>query len=303
MSRARHLLLRPRVTAFALLIPLLARASDPPRTAVCQAATSPDRLIHSGLEFSRKEQYAAAADCYRKALTKDPKLLPAQLNLGLAEFKLGHFSKAVIPFQAALELAPSSFQAQKLLGMSYYGDGRYGEAAATIAPAVASQPDNASLRYVLAQSCLWAGRYDDAQKQFEWLLRKDPNSAEAHILLGEALDGLRRTDEAIAEFQAAAQSGETRRNLLPPARIFYQHGTGRRYRCRSAAPMDATRDRIDSSPAISAASISRALARTRPLFDIALPPDPGTRPHAPDSAAPGGSRCAPRFHPRAAASY
>lgn len=187
-----------------LLIPLITPAADTPPAAVCTGITGLERLTSAGLEFSRKEQYIAAADCYRKALAIDPKLLPAQLNLGLAEFKLGHFGKALPPFRAALQLDPSSFQARTLLGMSYYGAGDYAEASRTIAPAVASAPDNANLRYILAQSSLWAGQYDEAQKQFEWLLQKDPNSAEAHILLGEALDGLRRTEEAIAEFQAAA---------------------------------------------------------------------------------------------------
>src|SRR5579863_1787871 len=44
-----------------------------------------------GVVLSREQKYAEAAAAYRKALALDPTLPGMQLDLGLAEFKQGHF--------------------------------------------------------------------------------------------------------------------------------------------------------------------------------------------------------------------
>src|SRR5690348_1765150 len=45
-----------------------------------------------GVVLSKEQRYSEATQAYRKALSLNPKL-PIQLNLGLAEFKQGHFSE------------------------------------------------------------------------------------------------------------------------------------------------------------------------------------------------------------------
>ena len=82
-------------------------------------------LANVGLAFSRQQHYQEAADCYRKALSIEPKLRAFQLNLGLAEFKLGDFKAALGPLGAVLAIDPQNLQARTLLGMSYYGAGMY----------------------------------------------------------------------------------------------------------------------------------------------------------------------------------
>jgi tetratricopeptide (TPR) repeat protein len=175
----------------------------------CQALAARNKgdipaLANAGLDFSRQRHYREAADCYRKALALEPKVRELQLNLGLAEFKLGDFQAALGPLGAVLATDPESLQARTLLGMSYYGAGMYAKAVPELDHALAAEPANTQLHYVVAQSCLWSSQYDRALKEFEWLLREQPNSAATHILMGEALDGLGRGHDAIAEFQAAA---------------------------------------------------------------------------------------------------
>ena len=63
-------------------------------------------LANAGLAFSRQQHYQEAADCYRKALSIEPKIREIQLNLGLAEFKLGDFKSALGPLGAALAMIP-----------------------------------------------------------------------------------------------------------------------------------------------------------------------------------------------------
>jgi tetratricopeptide (TPR) repeat protein len=166
-----------------------------------------------GVDLSRLAKYSEAAVAYRTALALDPSLPGIPLNLGLAEFKQGHFPAAIPLLKAARTQLASSAQARPLLAMSYYGAGRFADAIRDLEPLVRSDPENGELRQVLAQSCLQAKNYSCAEKQFRKLLEQNPNSVAAHMLTGEALDGLRRTPEAIAEFQAAANASPSEPNV------------------------------------------------------------------------------------------
>jgi|HubBroStandDraft_1064217.scaffolds.fasta_scaffold04841_3 tetratricopeptide (TPR) repeat protein len=175
----------------------------------CQTMAAGNRadipaLANTGLELSRQQHYKEAADCYRKALSIESNIREIQLNLGLAEFKLGDFQAALGPLSAVLAADPGNVQARTLLGMSYYGAGMYAKAVPELDRALTGDPENTQLHHVIAQSCLWSGQHQRALQEFEWLLRKQPDSAATHMLMGEALDGLGRDPEAIGEFQAAA---------------------------------------------------------------------------------------------------
>lgn len=162
-----------------------------------------------GVVLAKEQKYPEAAAAYRRALALNSKLPGLQLNLGLAEFKQGHFRAAITPLAAALAAertsGPKQLQARTLLGLSYYGTERFAEAVKELRPAAAADPTNTELHLVLAQSCLWSKQYSCALDEFKQILQTDPDSAPAHVLSGEALDGLGKTPEAIAEFQAAAR--------------------------------------------------------------------------------------------------
>ena len=127
------------------------------------------------------------------------------LNLGLAEFKQGHFRASAAALGVAFAADPSNTQARSLLGLSYYGEQRFSAAIQYLEPAAKSDPGNVELHRLLAQSCLLAKNYSCALDEFRQLLQLSPDSAAAHVLTGEALDGLGRTSEAITEFEAAAK--------------------------------------------------------------------------------------------------
>ena len=79
----------------ALYVPLAVciagRAGGAPGCQTLPARNQADipSLANAGLALSKQQHYREAADCYRKALSIEPKLREVQLNLGLAEFKLG----------------------------------------------------------------------------------------------------------------------------------------------------------------------------------------------------------------------
>jgi Flp pilus assembly protein TadD len=170
-----------------------------------------------GVVLAKGQKYPEAAVAYRKALALNPKLPGLQLNLGLAEFKQGHFAAAIDPLKAAVGTestnSPKQLQARTLLGLSYYGTQRYAEAVKELEPAAAADPANVELHQVLAQSCLWAREYECALAEFKQILQTNPDSAAAHVLSGEALDGLGKTPEAIAEFREAIKASPREPNV------------------------------------------------------------------------------------------
>ena len=89
----------------------------------------PAAFASLGVILSKEQKYQEAASAYEKAIALDPKLPGVQLNLGLAEFKQGHFQAALIaPLHAASVAEPHNLQASTLLGLSYYGAKRFAEA-------------------------------------------------------------------------------------------------------------------------------------------------------------------------------
>ena len=78
-----------------------------------------------------------------KALTLNPKLPGVELNLGLAEFKQGHFPAAATALRAALLADASNAQARTLLGLSYYGERKFDLASQYLEPAAKADPANA----------------------------------------------------------------------------------------------------------------------------------------------------------------
>jgi tetratricopeptide (TPR) repeat protein len=172
-----------------------------------------DRSTHSARRWCvrepRRGAYSEAAAAYRKALALNPNLPGIRLNLGLAEFKQGHFRAAIPPLAAVLRSDASNMQARTLLGLSYYGARQYVQAAKHLEVAAKADPDNIELHQVLAQTCVWTKQLECALNELRLILKQNPDSAAAHILAGEALDGLDRRDQAIAEFQEATKAAPT----------------------------------------------------------------------------------------------
>ena len=127
-----------------------------------------------------------------------------EVDLGIAEFKQGHFQQAIPAFRAAINLKPEDHRSTLLLGMSYYGLQQYSSATPFLQRASHDDPSNLELRKVLAQSCLWSKNYECALSEFTGILAANPNAVQAHMLMAEALDGLGRTQEAINELETAA---------------------------------------------------------------------------------------------------
>src|SRR5581483_5678819 len=95
---------RPAVWVLALAVRAVASESSGCDGMPAQKPDDINPLAQRGIELSHKNDYGPAADCYRKVLAIDSNIPEIQLNLGLAEFKQGHFEPAVTAFDATLKL-------------------------------------------------------------------------------------------------------------------------------------------------------------------------------------------------------
>jgi Flp pilus assembly protein TadD len=75
----------------------LAEAAQAWRTIAQKNPNDARAFASLGVVLSKQQSYKEAASAYRRALALDPRLPSIQLNLGLAEFKQGHFGSAIPP--------------------------------------------------------------------------------------------------------------------------------------------------------------------------------------------------------------
>lgn len=178
---------------------------------------NPEPFAHLGLLESRQENYSAAIENYRKALTLAPAMPGLEINLGLAYFKADRFPEAVQAFSAEIEKQPRDSPAAQrltiLLGMAHYGMGDYFVAIPYLQRAAAEDPQSLPLRLTLAHSCLWSKQYDCVMAVYKEILALNADSSEADMLAGEALDEKGDDAGAIEQFRAAARADPHQLNV------------------------------------------------------------------------------------------
>ena len=149
----------------------------------------------SGLRQSRRRSLAGGKILSKPqkpiklALALNGSLPGISLNLGLTEFKQGHFEAAISPLKAACRQDPSSAQARTLLGMHHYGTRCFGDAIRYLEPLVRTDPETSASAG--AGSELSAGeelflRPETIQEN----PRAEPELCGCTHVMGEALDGL-----------------------------------------------------------------------------------------------------------------
>lgn len=205
-----------------------------------------DAAAHFDLGYvftAQKEKDKAIAE-YRKAVQLDPKMMDAQLNLGislLSEDPQG----AIEPLQNVTTLDDSFERGHFLLGVAEERSGNATAAEKEYSVAVKLNPNDADAHNALARSYLAAGKAADAEDEFRQVLRlkpgdpetdreaelglaeslleqkknadavdalttylnSNPNDAKARFIQASALADLGKNDEALAALDRAAKDG------------------------------------------------------------------------------------------------
>jgi tetratricopeptide (TPR) repeat protein len=154
---------------------LKTRAGAKPGVVNAALAAVPDKarkLYERGLEESRSENPAKAADTLKDAVTLYPNFPLALNELGVQYLKLRQINKAIDVLKEAVRL----------------------------------NPDNAASRLNLGIALLEAKQFGHAEEQLREAVKHNNNSATAHMYLGIALLRQSKFDEAEKELLVATQA-------------------------------------------------------------------------------------------------
>lgn len=212
-----------RLTAGVLAAWLVAGGIGP-RGPVLQPAVPSDRLERAyaasnrGVALLEQFDYAAAADVFRQALSIDPSLGLAHLDLAIALLYAGQTAAALPEARAAAAALPDAPQPLYVLGLIARADNRLDDAEAAFRRVLQIDPSDAGANVNLGQLLLQQRKYGDAVTAFRVAVASEPYNATAAYGLSTALT---RSGDA-----AAGSAGMTKFRTLrdSPYAVTYAQG-------------------------------------------------------------------------------
>jgi Flp pilus assembly protein TadD len=150
-----------------------------------------------GYAYTALKQTDQARAEYEKAVTLDPKMTEAQLNLGILLLEKEP-AAAVEPLRKAVESLPSQSRPRYLLGLALERTGDWQGAADSFEGAARLDPKDEDALTELARIYLKHNRAADAEAKFRAALAIDPKSPEALQGLALSLDEQKKPEAASA---------------------------------------------------------------------------------------------------------
>ena len=162
-----------------------------------------DAVVHYdlGYLYSALNQLDGAKDEYRRAISLDPKMAAAYLNLG-AILISSDPAGAVEPLQKAVELTPQDAHAKWVLGTALERSGKRPEAIEEFEAARKLDDADIKIRLSLARALLASSRAADAETEYRSALTMQGTASEmadAHRGLEQALLAEKKSPDAAAE--------------------------------------------------------------------------------------------------------
>jgi superkiller protein 3 len=162
-----------------------------------------DAVVHYdlGYAYTAMQRPADAKAEYEKAVSLDPKMAPAYLNLGLTLLATDP-GGAVEPLQHAAALMPGEVRPLLLLGNALERSGKLGLAIERYQAAEKLDDRNFDIHFALGSALLNAQRAPEAETAFRAALVSRPDAAEAHLGLAQSLLAEKKPEAAAAELSA-----------------------------------------------------------------------------------------------------
>jgi superkiller protein 3 len=223
-----------------------AAALDPLQKYIAQRPDEPYPHFQLGYAYSGLKRLEDAKTEFSRAISLDPTMAAAHLNLGLvlmdsdpgsaaeafrhaaelqptesrprflAGFSFEHagkFPEAIEQYRAALALSPKDYEANFALGRVLLLSNDETSAESQFRAAIASRGDAAPAQLGLASALLAQKKYEAASGALLEYLKLNPGDRSAHFDRASALFNLNRFDEALAELDrsdaGAAPSADT----------------------------------------------------------------------------------------------
>jgi tetratricopeptide (TPR) repeat protein len=126
-----------------------------------------------GTAFNALSRPLEAREALTRAVTLNPGLAPAWLNLGNAMMDLDELTEAESHCRQALDLDPTLIEAHVSLGFILTAQGRVEEAIGALEEAIRIEPGNVQAHWNLASAALLAGDLPRGFAEYEWRKRHD----------------------------------------------------------------------------------------------------------------------------------
>jgi arylsulfatase A-like enzyme len=144
-------------------------------------------LLHRAEILKEEMHFEEAVPLFEKAISLEPNLPIAYLQLGTALSSLQDYAKAVPVLRKAVEMRPDLTVPRYQLGLALLETGDFAGAATQFETTVARSPNWAEAHFSLATAYARAGRMTDAIPEYARVIELRPNHFSAHLLLGRAI--------------------------------------------------------------------------------------------------------------------
>ena len=145
---------------------------------------------------------AGGLETLKKAVNTDAGNIDAQIDLGIAYFRVGDYNSAKECVQGVLKSEGDNFRAQNLLGKIDFMQGNFEAAANELQAALAITPD-LDVAYSLALAYLQLKKLPQATVLFDEMRASLPDTPELHTLLGQAYRQTGYLELAVEQFKNA----------------------------------------------------------------------------------------------------
>ena len=143
----------------------------------------PNALVGAAAVFQARGYYREAAACHELLVLGAPRMLSAQLNLGICQTRLERYEEAVATLTQAIERLPRDsnpwVSAHMYMGISQVGLSRYTHAIRHLNVVVEAHPTNILAWLWLSRAYNGAGQATDARQALERARALDPDSTAA----------------------------------------------------------------------------------------------------------------------------
>jgi tetratricopeptide (TPR) repeat protein len=167
-----------------------------------------DAHFDLGNVYSTLKQAAEAKAQYEKAISLDPKMDAAYVNMGITLMDTD-LNAAIQAFQKASELVPDQARPRFLLGWAYERSGKLPLAIEQYRAAEKLDAKSSETHFALGRALLASDQPSEAEAEFRAALDSDAENEQAHLGLSQALMAQKKYEAAASELAAYLQTQPT----------------------------------------------------------------------------------------------
>ena len=141
----------------------------------------PDALLGLGDICKFERDFKKAISYYQQAISSNPKIAPAHLNLSFSFLQLGMLDESEQSCLKALKLLPNYIQAQDHLGQIYIAKGNLDKAQALYENQLIENKQNVKALYTLGNIFKSQGKLEQAKENYQNAFSIYPEYSQAHF--------------------------------------------------------------------------------------------------------------------------